>query len=95
MQVINTGRRAGSEVVQIYLEFPKAAGEPPKQLKGFEKVILQPGEERTVHITLDAGAFKYWNQQANAWTTAPGSYRVMAGRSSRDIVWTAGVTPSK
>ena len=95
VQVKNTGKRAGSEVVQLYLGFPKSAGEPPRQLKGFEKVALQPGEEKNAHITLDADAFKYWSEQTHAWTTAAGSYQGMAGRSSREIVWTAPVMPSR
>jgi beta-glucosidase len=95
VQVKNAGKRTGSEVVQIYLGFPDTAGEPPRQLKGFEKVALQPGEEKTVHISLDADAFKYWNDQTHGWVTAPGRYQVMAGRSSREIVWTADVTPSR
>lgn len=90
VQVKNTGKRAGSEVVQIYLGFPKQAGEPPRQLKGFEKVLLQPGEEKTVHLTLDKDAFQYWNEQTHSWVTPAGNFQVMAGRSSREIVWTAG-----
>ncbi|MDE3198980.1 MAG: glycoside hydrolase family 3 C-terminal domain-containing protein [Acidobacteriota bacterium] len=93
--VRNTGKRAGSEVVQVYVAFPKGVGEPPKQLKGFEKVSLQPGESRTVHITLDSGAFKYWDEKSHAWTVAPGAYQVMAGRSSRDIAWTAPYRPAR
>jgi len=91
--VRNTGRRAGSEVVQIYLGFPAAAGEPPKQLKAFEKVTLKAGAAKTVHVTLDSDAFRYWDEGKHAWTTAPGAYRVMVGRSSRDIIGTATVTP--
>jgi beta-glucosidase len=91
VSVRNTGARAGSEVVQVYLAFPKAAGEPPKQLRGFEKVTLGPGAETTVRIALHAEAFQYWNGQTHAWTTSPGDYQVMAGRSSRDIVFTTRV----
>jgi beta-glucosidase len=92
--VKNTGKRAGSEVVQTYLGFPKSAGEPPKQLKAFQKVLLQPGEEKTVSLILDADAFKYWNETTHAWTTAPGIYSVMVGRSSRDIAWNGEITPT-
>jgi len=93
--VRNTGKRAGSEVVQIYVGFPQTAGEPPRQLKGFEKVTLQPNEEKTVHLNLDAAAFQYWNEQTHAWATAPGAYQVMAGRSSREILWRGNFTPAR
>jgi beta-glucosidase len=89
--VRNTGKRRGSEVVQVYLGFPAAAGEPPRQLKGMQKMTLNPGEEQTAHIRLDREAFQYWDEARNAWATATGSYQVMVGRSSRDIVYTASV----
>ncbi len=88
--VKNTGTRRGSEVVQVYLGFPAAAGEPPRQLKGMQKVTLNPGEEQTVHVRLDGEAFQYWDEARNAWTTAPGGYQVMAGRSSREIFFLYG-----
>jgi beta-glucosidase len=94
VQVKNTGKRAGSEVVQVYLGFPKSAGEPPRVLKGMGKVTLQPGEEKTVPVKLDADAFQYWDEVRNGWATAPGAYQVMVGRSSRDIAWTGSVTPA-
>jgi beta-glucosidase len=84
--VTNTGSRAGVEVVQVYLGFPEAAASAPRQLKGFEKVTLKPGESRTIQIGLDADAFKYWDEQRNGWVKAAGDYTVMVGRSSRDIV---------
>ena len=92
VQVRNTGKKAGGEIVQVYLGFPKAVGEPPRQLKGMEKVLLKPGEERTVHVKIDADAFQYWNEARNVWTTAPGPYQVMVGQSSRDIVYTTNVS---
>lgn len=91
VQVKNTGKRAGAEIIQIYLGFPKTAGEPPRQLKGIQKVTLKPGEEQTVHVRIDADAFRYWNEGRNAWTTATGTFQVMAGPSSRDIVYTTSI----
>ena len=91
--VKNTGKRTGSEVVEVYLGFPKLAGEPPRVLKGIGKVMLQPGEGKTVQVKLDADAFRYWNDERKSWTTAPGPYQIMVGRSSRDIAWTGTVTP--
>jgi len=92
--VKNIGKRVGSEVVQVYLEFPNAAQEAPRQLKAFDKVTLQLGEEKTVHLTLDEDAFKYWDEKTHVWTIAQGSYVVMVGTSSRDIAWRGAVTPA-
>ena len=86
----NAGSLASSAVPQVYLGFPAAAGEPPRQLKGFAKVELQPGEERDVDIAAPAAAFRYWDADKSAWV-AGGAYEVMLGRSSRDIVWKQAV----
>ncbi|HWJ70323.1 MAG TPA: glycoside hydrolase family 3 C-terminal domain-containing protein [Sphingobium sp.] len=89
--VRNTGQRVGSEVVQVYVGFPRSAGAPPRQLMGFSKVTLQPGEARTVEIGLDKRAFQYWNEKKGRWTRDAGTYNIMIGRSSRDIVHTQGL----
>ena len=89
VSVRNTGARAGAAVVQVYVGFPRTAGEPPKQLKGFEKLLLRPGEERTVLVRLDARSFQYWNEKTDRWTRDGGTYRIMVGHSSRDILGTA------
>jgi beta-glucosidase len=83
----NTGKKAGAEVAQVYLGLPSSpeAPQPPKQLKGFEKVMLEPGESRRVRIELNARAFSYWDTQAHGWRILPGRYRVFAGSSSRDL----------
>ncbi|MGI4875871.1 MAG: glycoside hydrolase family 3 C-terminal domain-containing protein, partial [Janthinobacterium lividum] len=85
--VRNTGGRPGSEVVQVYVGFPASAGEPPRQLKGFQKVSLKPGEARAVRIRLDSRAFQYWSDGERRWVTDAGSYQVMVGRSSREILY--------
>ena len=95
VSVKNTGKRAGSEVAEVYLGFPKSAGEPPRQLKAVGKVTLQPGEEKALHLTLNADAFKYWDEGTHAWALAQGAYQVSVGTSSRDMVWTGTVTPSR
>jgi beta-glucosidase len=82
-------------VIQVYLGFPAAAGEPPRQLKGAAKLALAPGETRDVEILLDARAFQIWAPDADAWITPPGAFEVMLGRSSRDIVWTGTVRPRR
>jgi beta-glucosidase len=81
-RVTNTGRVAGSEVAQLYLGDPAAAGEPPRQLKGFQRVTLGPGQSATVSFTLDAHDLSYWNDAANGWVVPPGGFRVYVGDSS-------------
>ncbi|MEO6387790.1 MAG: glycoside hydrolase family 3 C-terminal domain-containing protein, partial [Croceibacterium sp.] len=88
----NTGTRASSEVAQVYLGFPDGTGEPPRQLKGFARAELAPGEQRVVEIALPPEAFRHWDSAAATWQVAPGAYRVLVGRSSRDIVWEGSVT---
>ena len=85
VDVKNTGRRAGSEVAQLYLGFPPETGEPPRQLKGFQKIALQPGKTKRVTFTLSPQAFSFWSAGLEAWVAYPGSYQVMVGSSSRDI----------
>jgi len=85
VRVTNTGAREGSEVVQLYLGSPAAAEEPPKQLKGFEKILLKPGETKIVAMKLDRDSFAAWDSDDHAWRVYPGTYSVMVGSSSRDI----------
>jgi beta-glucosidase len=83
-KVTNTGKVAGADVAQLYLGFPNIAegNEPPIQLKGFRKVMLSPGESKTVALKLDAHSFSYWSVQSRGWKVAPGTFQVMAGDSS-------------
>jgi beta-glucosidase len=92
VDVSNTGKRSGAEVAQVYLTFPSAAGEPPHQLKGFQKVHLDPGMTRHVTITLNARSFATWNTASANWTTIPGQYGVFVGDSSRNLPLQATVT---
>ena len=85
IRVTNTGDRAGAEIVQLYLEFPPAALEPPQQLKGFEKVLLKPGEGRTITFEIDKAHLSAWNEATHAWTLYPGTYTAHVGSSSRDL----------
>ena len=85
VDVTNTGSREGAEVVQVYVAAPRAAGEPPKQLKGFAKVTLKAGETRRVSISLDARAFSIWDTGANRWATVPGDHEILVGDSSRNL----------
>jgi beta-glucosidase len=83
--VKNTGDRAGAEVPQLYVGMPAATGEPPKQLKGYDKLQLTAGETKTATFKLDRRSFSYFDASTNAWTVAPGCYKLMVGSSSRDI----------
>ncbi|WP_329458450.1 discoidin domain-containing protein [Streptomyces sp. NBC_01497] len=82
--VTNTGSRAGAEVAQLYLGSP-AAGEPAKQLKGFQRVDLQPGASAPVTFTLTPHDLAYFSTSSNSWTTPAGAYRVQVGDSSRNL----------
>jgi beta-glucosidase len=83
----NTGERAGAEVAQIYVadDHSKIA-RPAKELKGFAKVALQPGETKHVSINLDARAFAYYDSAAKEWHITPGTFGILVGRSSEEIV---------
>jgi len=88
-RLTNTGSRAGAEVAQVYLSAPTSTGEPMRKLVGFEKVMLNPGETRTVVITIDHNdvthPLSYWDTGAGDWKTAAGTYTVAVGSSSRDL----------
>jgi beta-glucosidase len=86
LKVKNSGKRAGSEVVQIYVGEPKCSvPRPVRELKGFAKVSLHPGETKTVNIALPQESFAYWNSDKSAWTVEPGLFTIEAGQSSRNI----------
>jgi beta-glucosidase len=90
--VTNSGARAGAEVAQVYVSFPAAAGEPPRQLKGFQKLSLQPGQTGHAQVQLDARAFSHWDTASSAWVVTPGSYQVLVGGSSRNLPLQGAVT---
>jgi beta-glucosidase len=93
VRVANTGARAGSEVVQLYLrDVASRVRRPAKELAAFEKVALGPGEETTVRFALDRRAFAFWDARMNAWATESGEFEVLAGASSRDVRLRATVT---
>lgn len=83
--VRNVGSRSGAEIPQLYLDDPVAAGEPPKQLQGYQRVFLRPHKSALVTMTLTRRAFAYWDSAATKWRVAPGLYRILVGSSSRDI----------
>ena len=84
--VKNTGAMAGAEVAQVYVGMKNSkVFRPMKELKGFEKVFLAPGEEKRVEIKLDERAFAYYCTGAHRWCVEPGDYIISVGSSSRDI----------
>ena len=86
LKVKNTGDVAGAEVVQVYVGKPESKiFRAPKELKGFRKVWLEAGEEKTVEIELSDRAFKFWNISTSDWCTESGEYKIYVGASSRDI----------
>eukprot|EP00756_Hemistasia_phaeocysticola_P003291 Hpha_TRINITY_DN12167_c0_g2::TRINITY_DN12167_c0_g2_i1::g.82093::m.82093/K05349/bglX; beta-glucosidase len=91
--VKNTGSVAGSEVAQLYLDFPQSAGEPPKQLKGFQKLTLKAGETTRASIQLDDRSFSVWSVASHSWEIPSGSFGVMVGSSSADVRLTGTVSP--
>ncbi|MBR4941031.1 MAG: glycoside hydrolase family 3 C-terminal domain-containing protein, partial [Clostridia bacterium] len=85
LKVKNTGKLSGDEVVQIYVEdCESTVVTPPKLLKDFRRITLEPGEEKTLTFNLDEKAFRLMNAKYE-WVVEPGDFRIMAGSSSRDI----------
>ncbi len=85
-EVKNTGKVAGAEVAQVYVSDPKASvPRPEKELKGFFKVFLKPGESKRVEIVLNKRSFAFWDVHTKSWKAEPGEYKILIGRSSREI----------
>ena len=89
-EVTNTGKRAGAEVAQLYLGEPASVGEPANQLKGFQKVQLDPRQTKRVTFEISAQDASYWNSDAQAWTLGAGKYTVHIGDSSRNLPLSGG-----
>jgi beta-glucosidase len=84
--VKNTGKRDGAEVVQVYIAPRKSSvPRPPKELKGFAKVVLRPGESRRVEIALRPSALAFYDVAMQKWKADAGDYEIQVGCSSRDI----------
>jgi beta-glucosidase len=83
----NVSSREGAEVLQAYVGYPPHAGEPPLQLRGFTKTVLEPGESRRIRVDLTPAAFRLWDDKRHQWRIEPGVYRVAVGTSSRDIAY--------
>ena len=85
-RIKNTGEVAGAEVVQLYIRDTEASvARPSKELKGFEKVYLQPGESRSLQFTLTRDDLSFFDAASHAWVAEPGEFHVLLGCSSADI----------
>jgi beta-glucosidase len=86
LKVRNAGTRAGAEVIQLYVHDGHShIDRPLRELKGFRRVELQPGETKTVEFKLDRAAFSYWSPDTKDWVAEPGTFEIQVGASSRDI----------
>ena len=86
VNVKNTGKRDGDEVIQLYVSYPDSKVERPRQqLKGFKRVFIPAGKTETVQIPLKASDVAYWNVEKHAFVTEKGKLKLMIGSSSTDI----------
>jgi len=84
VDVVNTGKRAGSEVVQLYIrDLVSSVTRPVKELKGFKRVWLEPGERTTVALDITPGALSFFDVNMK-YVVEPGDFEIMIGTSSRD-----------
>jgi beta-glucosidase len=81
--VSNTGKRAGAEIVQVYVSLPPSAGEPPKRLVAWDKIQLAPGETKAISLKLEPQYLSIFNTGKKDWELVPGEYKVYVGGSSR------------
>jgi beta-glucosidase len=89
----NTGKRAGAEVAQIYVhQANPSLPRPVRELKGFQRVLLQPGEKRTVAVPLDFRAFAFYDPARHGWVAEQGAFTISVGGSSRDLPLQGGFT---
>jgi len=94
VDVKNTGKRNGDEVVQLYVSYPGSKVERPlKQLKGFKRVFIPAGETRTIKIPLKAEDLAYWNVEKHAFVVEKGKVKLMIGSSSENIILTKELNP--
>lgn len=86
LDVSNTGKTAGAETIQLYISDPKSSViRPDKELKGFQKVFLQPGESKTVRFSLNKDDLSYFDAERHEWVAEPGVFIAKIGASSGDI----------
>jgi beta-glucosidase len=87
--VKNTGKRAGTEIAEVYARLPKGTGETYKRLVGWTRIALSPGESKTVSVPIDDRVLKTFDEEKNAWNMTPEDYQVLVGGSSDSTPLTA------
>jgi len=86
VRIKNIGKRAGDEVIQLYIHDVEASVDREvKSLKGFKRVSLNPNESKTVDFKLDKNALSFYSEKNNKWVAEPGKFKILIGSSSRDI----------
>ena len=86
IDITNTGNRAGAETLQLYISDKQCSVERPlKELKAFQKVMLQPGETRTVSLTIDKQSLSFYNEALSEWTAEPGAFEALVGTASNQL----------
>ncbi len=87
VEIINSGEKAGAEVIQVYVsDLESSVVRPVKELKGFEKIFLQAGESRNVTISLSEDAFKFYDENTKSWVLEKGEFEILVGNSSANIL---------
>jgi len=90
--VKNTGKRAGTEIVEVYARLPKDADESFKRLVGWKRVSLSPGESQTITVAIDDRPLKTFDEGNNSWIFAPGDYQILVGASSDNVPLTGSLS---
>ena len=88
----NTGKRAGTEIAQVYASLPDSAGEPPKRLIGWARVEIAPGESKQVSIPVSRDRFTVYDEASDSWKLVRGNYVIRVGSSSQDLPLEKAVT---
>ncbi len=86
VDIMNTGDRAGAEIVQLYVQdVESSVDRPQKELKGFQKVKIEPGAKKSVEFNIEKPALSFYDEKENTWKAEAGSFKILIGSSSRDI----------
>ncbi len=83
--VKNTGKRAGTEIAQVYASLPESAGEPPKRLIGWTRIELGPGESKEVSVAVSSNRLTIYDESSDSWKLVPGKYVIRVGGSSQSL----------
>ena len=86
VDITNAGQRAGKEIVQLYIADRKSSlPRPVKELKGFEKILLQPGETKTVTFTIDVDDLSFFDPERHEWVAEPGRFDAIVAAAADDV----------